>query len=168
MTRALLLSALLAALAFPAYGGDTAPQSHVHVVEPGERFSCTPTHVWDGDGPIWCEEGVRIRLSGINAREMDEPSCKPDFPCVNVSGVEARDALVSLIGEPTGEVSTHGHILVTGPTMNCLSTGSASGNRTGAFCTSPKSGDLSCAMVEGGWTGKWAKYWGDHSCEAIE
>lgn len=47
--------------------------SAVPIVLSGETFSCTPTHVWDGDGPIWCEEGPRIRLSGIAAREMDGP-----------------------------------------------------------------------------------------------
>jgi hypothetical protein len=29
-----------------------------------------------GDGPIWCAEGPKIRLSGIAAREIDE-SCRP-------------------------------------------------------------------------------------------
>jgi len=46
----------------------------------GETFTCTPTRVWDGDGPIWCAEGPRIRLSGIAAREMDG-TCRPNHPC---------------------------------------------------------------------------------------
>ena len=37
------------------------------VVAPGATFTCTPVAVWDGDGPIWCAEGPRIRLEGIAA-----------------------------------------------------------------------------------------------------
>jgi endonuclease YncB( thermonuclease family) len=43
----------------------------ISIVPAGQTFQCTPTRVWDGDGPIWCGEGPRIRLSGIAAREMD-------------------------------------------------------------------------------------------------
>jgi endonuclease YncB( thermonuclease family) len=38
----------------------------------GQHFTCTPTRVWDGHGPIWCAEGPRIRLAGIAASEIDE------------------------------------------------------------------------------------------------
>ena len=131
------------------------------VVRSGEVFACTPTQVWDGDGPIWCAEGPRVRLSGINALEMDEPSCKPGYPCVKqVTGPEARDALVALLGVPMGPMSSNGHVLVQGPTLECTSAGSARGVRTAAFCISPVHGDLSCAMVEGGWAAVWPKYWG--------
>lgn len=37
-------------------------------VAQGTSFTCTPTRVWDGDGPIWCAEGPKIRLAGIAAR----------------------------------------------------------------------------------------------------
>ncbi len=41
------------------------------IVARGDGFACTPVRVWDGDGPIWCSEGPRVRLAGIAAREMD-------------------------------------------------------------------------------------------------
>ena len=132
------------------------------VAPSGETFTCTPTRVWDGDGPIWCAEGPRIRLSGIAAREMDG-TCRPNHPCPKASAEQARDALVSLIGRPVG-VSREGHILVNGPAMRCRSEGSAGGSRTAAWCVSPKSGDLSCAMVRGGWALRWDRYWRDHRC----
>lgn len=28
-------------------------------------FVCTPVAVWDGDGPVWCKEGLRLRIAGI-------------------------------------------------------------------------------------------------------
>lgn len=41
------------------------------IIAAGLAFSCTPVAVYDGDGPIWCAEGPRIRLTAIAAREMD-------------------------------------------------------------------------------------------------
>ncbi|MAY21038.1 MAG: hypothetical protein CL955_10515 [Erythrobacteraceae bacterium] len=134
----------------------------VVAVPAGEVFVCTPSHVWDGDGPIWCEEGPRIRLSGIAAREM-EGTCSDGHPCPSASAEEARDALVKLLGEPVG-VGRHGPVLVRGPTMQCTSAGSAGGNRTAAWCLSPRGGDISCAMVTGGWAARWDRYWGEHRC----
>lgn len=29
------------------------------IIAKGAQFHCTPTQVWDGDGPIWCYEGPR-------------------------------------------------------------------------------------------------------------
>lgn len=83
------------------------------VVPSGQSFHCTPIAVWDGDGPIWCEEGPHIRLSGIAAREMDG-ACKPGHPCPNVDARAARDYLARLVGTPTGTLRT-GHIKVAGP-----------------------------------------------------
>jgi endonuclease YncB( thermonuclease family) len=133
------------------------------IVPAGQAFECTPTRVWDGDGPIWCAEGPRIRLSGIAAREMDG-SCGQGHPCPAASAVEARDALVSLLGQATGR-SSEGHVMVSGQTMRCLSDGSAGGTRTAAWCVSPKGGDLSCAMVRGGWAARWQRYWKGYVCK---
>ena len=128
----------------------------------GEPFTCTPEAVWDGDGPVWCVEGPRIRLSGVAAREMDG-TCSPGHPCPDATATEARDALVRLLGDPIGR-GRHGHVLVRGPAMRCVSDGSAGGNRTAAWCVSPRGGDLSCAMVEGGWAKRWDRYWRGHTC----
>ncbi|HEV2598902.1 hypothetical protein [Sphingopyxis sp.] len=135
----------------------------VSVVPAGQSFNCTPTAVWDGDGPIWCAEGPHVRLSGVAAREMDG-SCSPGHPCPVADPRAARDHLASLLGTPNGKLRT-GHVKVTGPTMRCRSVGGAGGNRTAAFCVSPKSGDLSCAMVRGGYAARWDRYWRNHRCD---
>ena len=132
------------------------------VIPAGQTFTCTPVAVWDGDGPIWCEEGPRVRLSGIAAREM-VGSCSAGHPCPFAGAIEARDALVRLVGEPTG-LTPHGHITVRGPAMQCVSDGSAGGNRTAAWCVSPRGGDLSCAMVASGMAARWDRYWRGHLC----
>lgn len=132
------------------------------IVPAGQSFECTPIRVWDGDGPIWCAEGPHVRLAGIAAREMDG-TCNDNQPCPAASAIEARDELVTVIGSAVG-VSPEGHVLVTGPTMQCVSVGGAGGSRTAAWCLSPKSGDVSCAMVKRGVTLVWDRYWRGHRC----
>lgn len=73
------------------------------IVARGAAFTCTPVAVWDGDGPIWCAEGPRIRLSGIAAREIDG-SCSSGHPCPTSSGTAARDHLVGLLGGSRGRL----------------------------------------------------------------
>lgn len=132
------------------------------IVAEGERFACTPEKVWDGDGPIHCAEGSKVRLAGIAAREMDG-SCSPGHPCPDATAEAARDALAGLLGRTTGTAST-GHLLVEGPALECLSEGSAKGGRTAAWCTSSSAGDLNCAMVASGTVARWPRYWRGHSC----
>ncbi|MGH6784015.1 MAG: thermonuclease family protein, partial [Sphingomicrobium sp.] len=107
--------------------------SALSIIAAGTSFTCTPTAVWDGDGPIWCAEGPRVRLAGIAAREIDG-SCRSNQPCPAASGPAARDGLVTMLGGPRGRRS-EGHVLVKAPPMRCRSDGSAGGSRTAAWCT---------------------------------
>jgi endonuclease YncB( thermonuclease family) len=132
------------------------------IVAAGTTFTCTPVAVWDGDGPVWCAEGPRIRIAGVAAREMDG-TCKPNQPCPAVAAEDARNRLVKLLGGPKGRLST-GHVLVRASPMTCRSEGSAGGSRTAAWCRSPKFGDLSCAVVQAGGAVRWGRYWRDHTC----
>jgi endonuclease YncB( thermonuclease family) len=132
------------------------------VVPIGRTFTCTPTAVWDGDGPIWCAEGPKIRIAGVAAREIDE-SCRSGQPCPPMSGVDARDRLVRLFGGSRGKLPT-GHIKVVTAAMTCLSLGNGKGDRTAAWCRSPTFGDLSCAVVAAGGAVRWPRYWRDHRC----
>ena len=132
------------------------------VVAAGETFTCTPTAIWDGDGPIWCVEGPHVRISGIAAREMDG-TCRDNQPCPAATAPQARDALVDLFGGARGNYST-GHIRVSGGTMMCRSEGSAGGTRTAAWCTLPSGQDLSCAMIATGTVLKWERYWQGYRC----
>lgn len=152
-----------ALLTFGAYAGLHSAASATPVVQVGETFTCTPVAVWDGDGPIWCAEGPKIRLSGIAARELDG-TCSAGHPCPDTSGLDARDELVGLLGGPKGTLPT-GHIKVSAPPLTCTSKGSGKGSRTAAFCTREDGIDLSCAMVSSGKAVRWQRYWGDHKCQ---
>lgn len=146
---------------------DRSSEADVPVRDAGEVFTCTPTRIWDGDGPIWCDEGPRIRLSGIAAREvkrvdgrMVDAGCRSGHPCSTRNGIEARDHLVALVGRATGTAGT-GHVLVVGEPLSCESEGGGKGVRTAAWCQNKRSGDLSRAMVRDGYAVKWERYWRD-------
>lgn len=126
------------------------------IVASGSSFTCTPTQIWDGDGPIHCAEGPKIRLAGIAAREIDE-TCKPGHPCPRTTGKAARDALVQLVGRPNG-TGPHGHIRVIARPMRCYSEGSGKGSRTAAWCRTADGVDLSCALVKLGVALRWPQY----------
>lgn len=132
------------------------------VIAAGQTFTCTPTRVWDGDGPIWCAEGPQVRLAGIAAREMDG-SCRPRHPCPSASANAARDHLVGLLGGARGVAGT-GHVIVRGPRLTCISDGGAGGRRTAAWCKSAGSSSLNCAMVASGYALRWDRYWRAHHC----
>ena len=129
------------------------------IVASGQTFTCTPTRVWDGDGPIWCAEGPRVRLAGIAAREADG-TCRSNQPCPEATAEQARDHLVHLVGERIGTAST-GHVLVRGEALQCRSDGSAGGSRTAAWCSNSTAGDLSRAMVRSGFAVRWDRFWRD-------
>jgi endonuclease YncB( thermonuclease family) len=132
------------------------------VVPAGQTFQCTPTAVWDGDGPVWCAQGPKVRIAGVAAREMDG-TCRPNQPCPSVDAIEARNRLVRLLGGARGTLP-EGHIVVRSAPMTCRSDGSAGGSRTAAWCNSPAVGDLSCAVVRAGGAVRWPRYWRDHRC----
>lgn len=148
--------AIFVGLAVASPGGATP------VVANGATFKCTPIAVWDGDGPIWCAEGPRIRLAGVAAREIDG-TCKANQPCPTVGGQDARDRLVRLLGGPRGKLAT-GHVIVRAAPLNCVSEGSAGGVRTAAWCRSSSLGDLSCQVVRAGGAIRWPRYWQNHRC----
>lgn len=115
-------------------------------------FVCTPVRVWDGDGPIWCAEGPRVRLAGIAAREIDE-TCRRGHPCPRASGRAARDELVRLLGGARGR-SRQGHVLVRGPRLTCSAVGTSYG-RAASICSANGVGSLACAMVRSGHAVQW-------------
>ena len=113
----------------------------------GLVFACTPVAVWDGDGPIHCAEGPKVRLAGIAAREISG-GCREHHPCPRAAGEAARDNLVRILGGARG-MAREGHVLVQGPRLSCRSFGMTYG-RVAALCSAPEVGDLSCTQVRAG------------------
>jgi endonuclease YncB( thermonuclease family) len=134
----------------------------IPIIAAGLMFTCTPTMVYDGDGPITCREGPHVRLAGVAARERDG-TCRPGQPCPPASAEAALAALTNLLGGSRGTVSFHGspyaHVRVHADPLYCLSMGSAGGTRTAAFCRLRDGEDLSCAMLQTKTVLIWARYW---------
>ena len=135
----------------------------------GLLFVCTPVAVWDGDGPIWCAEGPRLRIACIAARELDN-TCRPHYPCPKASGIDARNALIQILGGPRGLVhlgprgEPSAHVRVAGPRLACRSTGTAKGNRTAAICRLPTGQDLACAQLATRTVVIWRSFSGKRRC----
>jgi endonuclease YncB( thermonuclease family) len=148
--------------AFGLLPAEWSSEPGAQIIPAGEVFTCTPTAVWDGDGPIWCAEGPKVRLAGIAAREMDG-TCNSNQPCPAASAIAARDQLVRALGGPKGRLGS-GHVRVQAGAMRCESNGGAGGSRTAAWCETSSGVDLNCAMVASGKVLRWARYWRNHRC----
>ena len=136
----------------------SAVLAFVVIVSAGESFTCTSVKVWDGDGPIWCAEGPRVRLHGINAQEIGG-GCNRGHPCPKAGPLAARDALVDLLGPDSITKEVTGHIVLKGAApLQCLSHGHAKGKRTAASCESASGLDLSCQMIRLGAAAEWPKF----------
>lgn len=135
----------------------------------GVSFTCRPAQIWDGD-TFTCADGRKIRIAGIAAREVRnmhggrvaDIGCSNGHPCPEADGMAARNALAVLFGGIRG-VGPNGHLLVRGPNLTCKANGTT-GDRLAAWCTSPATGDISCAMVRGGYALRWPRYWREHRC----
>lgn len=132
-------------------------------------FQCRPSRVWDGD-TFTCSDGRKIRVAGIEAREvrqgrggvMLDGGCRSGPSCPSTSGLLARHALADLFGGSRG-VGPHGHLLVKGPLLTCEPNGKTH-DRQAAFCTSAATGDISCRMVAEGYALRINRHWNGHKC----
>lgn len=135
-------------------------------VAAGTLFLCTPIAVWDGDGPVWCAEGPKLRLAGIAAKEIGE-KCQHGQPCPRASAESAKAALVDLLGGPRGK-RPEGHVVVRYPALRCVSRGDAHHGRTAAYCTLADGRNLSCAMLATGTVLRWRKFAKGLRCPSVK
>lgn len=103
---------------------------------------CEVVSVYDADGPIRCRNGVKIRVAGVNAREVDG-TCRSNALCPVMRHEQAK---------PIAER------LVLRKTLTCQPVGT-SYRRTVARCTLPDGRSLSCALIAAGAAVKWPSYW---------
>jgi len=102
-------------------------------------FACSVAHVTDGD-TLRCQDGMRVRLHGIAARETDG-SCSPGHPCPAASASMSRAALTELAGRR----------------ITCVQTGT-SYERVNAICRNASGVEINCAMVERGAALVWDRF----------
>ncbi|TPG56699.1 thermonuclease family protein [Sphingomonas glacialis] len=117
------------------------------IAPPPAIFSCTVTRVHDGDGPIWCSNGTKIRVAGIQAPDLKNTvPCREgraEYACSNVAAERSRVVVERL--------TLH-------QAMTCQPMGT-SYSRVVARCTLQDGRSLSCAILAAGAAVRWDKYW---------
>ncbi len=103
-------------------------------------FSCRVVSVHDGD-TLRCEDGTRVRLHAVAAREIDE-TCSTGHPCPTATAATARLELVKLAENRT---------------LDCRRIGQ-SYNRVTAICDNDEGVEVNCAMVRSGTTLVWDRF----------
>lgn len=108
---------------------------------------CEVVHVHDGDGPLWCANGVKIRVAGIQAPDFEDADpCKTgraEFVCSNAQAERSR-----LIVE---RLTLH-------LTLTCEPLGKSYA-RIVARCRFSDGSDLACTIIAAGAAVRWEKYW---------
>ena len=105
-------------------------------------FVCQVQRIHDADGPLWCANGAKVRVAGVNAREVDG-SCRRGAPCPTMRHQQAN---------PIAERLTLGKRLMCQPV-------DTSYRRVVARCTLPDGRSLSCALIAAGAAVRWDRYW---------
>lgn len=113
-------------------------------------FICEVVKVHDGDGPLWCQSGQKVRVAGIQA---------PDFESAEPCRRPAARRVTYMCDDAAAERSQR---IVSGLTLNkrliCQPTGK-SYQRVVARCTLPDGRSLSCAAIAAGAAVRWDSYW---------
>lgn len=120
---------------FPEIGSALSPAP----AQSARDFRCQVASITDGD-TLRCQDGTRIRLHAIAARETDG-SCSPGHPCPSASASVSREALTRLAGRE----------------IECDRVGT-SYNRVTAICWNSAGVEINCAMVRSGAAALWDRF----------
>lgn len=103
-------------------------------------LTCRVARVTDGD-TLRCQDGTRIRLHAVAARETDE-TCAPGHPCPAASAAAATSEL---------------RRLASGRTLQCEPVGQ-SYDRVTAICWTAEAVEINCAMVRSRTAVLWERF----------
>lgn len=116
-------------------------------VTTGQSFTCDVIRVHDGDGPLTCANGVKIRIAAVQSPDFEsaEPcrTGKANYVCDNRRARAAQRV-------------TEG--LVLGKRLTCTAV-DKSWNRVVARCWLPDGRSLTCAVIARGGGRRWDAYW---------
>lgn len=112
----------------------------------GTTFLCLVLSVYDGDGPLRCANGVKVRVAGVQSPDFEraEPcrTRKPGYVCDDAKAEAARRIT---------------HRLTYRKTLRCTRQ-DRSWKRVVASCTLPDGRDLRCQLVASGAAVEWPRY----------
>lgn len=111
-------------------------------------FTCEVVRVHDGDGPLWCRSGEKVRIAGIQAPDFESaaPCRRASHPAYTCNDVAARRSQ-----QIVSQLTLHRR-------LSCQPTGK-SYSRIVARCTLPDGRSLSCAAIAAGAAVRWHRYW---------
>ena len=113
-------------------------------------FMCTVTRVHDGDAPLWCSNGIKVRVAGVQA-----PGFESAAPC---RWPGARRVNYTCNNRAAGRSQRIVSNLTLGKRLVCQPQGK-SYRRVVARCTLPDGRSLSCAVLAAGAAVRWDTYW---------
>lgn len=117
---------------------------------PAASFTCAVVRVHDGDGPLWCANGIKVRIAGVQAPDyVDAEPCRRHD--VSRANYRCDDAAAYRSQQIVGR-------LVLRQTLTCEPVG-MSYARVVARCTLADGRSLSCAVIAAGAAVRWDRYW---------
>lgn len=116
-------------------------------VTSGQAFACDVIRVHDGDGPLTCASGIKVRIAGVQSPDFEsaEPCRvgKPGYVCDDARARAAQRVTASL---------------ALGKQLHCTAV-DRSWNRVVARCRLPDNRSLTCAVIARGGGRRWDAYW---------
>jgi endonuclease YncB( thermonuclease family) len=110
-------------------------------------FVCEVRHVHDGDGPLHCANGVKVRIAGVQSPDFeDSEPCRTARP-----GYVCDDRLAAQAQAITARLTLHQR-------LTCQPLGH-SFKRIVASCLLPDGQRLECAVIAAGAGVRWERYW---------
>jgi endonuclease YncB( thermonuclease family) len=112
-------------------------------------FVCQVVRVHDGDGPLWCANGRKVRIAGVQAPDFTSAApCRrrPRATAYVCDDASARRSQVIV------------SLLVLRRSLRCQPVDRSYG-RVVARCTLPDGRSLSCAALAVGAAVRWDAYW---------
>lgn len=110
-------------------------------------FECRVTKVHDGDGPLWCADGRKVRIAGTQSPDFEDTDpCRRGKAAYVCSDVLARRSQQIV------------ERLTLNLTLRCQPV-DRSYSRIVARCTLPDGRSLSCATIAAGAAQRWDYYW---------
>jgi endonuclease YncB( thermonuclease family) len=113
-------------------------------------FVCEVVRVHDGDGPLWCSDGRKVRIAGVQAPDFtsavpcrDRRRAEGNYTCSDAKAERSRRSVERL--------TLHKR-------LTCRPV-DKSYTRVVARCTLPDGRSLSCATIATGAAQRWSAYW---------
>lgn len=121
-----------------------------------QSATCTPALIYDAD-TFTCADGTKLRVAGVNSRELTGNPCPRDYPCPEMSAAEARQVTVRLLRGQVLGVRPTKHLIVRAPAIRYRVV-DRNRDRLVAVITLPGGADLRCALRTAGAVAEWQKF----------